>query len=119
MPRQNQPKANQTLIYALNGPDLFRHHCAPCHGVDAKGDGPAAKSLRVRPPDLRLIAKRNSGKFPTERVRKMIIDDVPPAHGSREMPVWGPIFHQVEEDRDYGAIRVENLLKYLESIQEK
>jgi len=49
----------------------------------------------------------------------MIVDDVPPPHGSREMPVWGPIFHQVEEDRDYGAIRVGNLLKYLESIQEK
>ena len=98
---------------------MFRHHCAPCHGVDAKGGGPAAPSLRVNPPNLRFITKRNGGKFPAERVRKMIVDDVPPPHGSREMPVWGPIFHQVEEDRDYGAIRVGNLLKYLESIQEK
>ena len=39
------------------------------------------------------------------------------SHGSREMPVWGPIFHQVEEDVDRGNVRVENLVTYLESIQ--
>jgi len=39
------------------------------------------------------------------------------SHGSREMPVWGPIFHQVEEDVDRGPVRLENLVKYLESLQ--
>jgi mono/diheme cytochrome c family protein len=39
------------------------------------------------------------------------------SHGSREMPVWGPIFHQVEEDVDRGNVRVENLVEYLQSIQ--
>jgi len=39
------------------------------------------------------------------------------AHGSREMPIWGPIFHQIEEDIDRGHVRMENLVKYLESIQ--
>jgi hypothetical protein len=38
-------------------------------------------------------------------------------HGSREMPVWGPIFSQVEADVDRGPVRMENLVKYLESIQ--
>jgi len=33
------------------------------------------------------------------------------------MAIWGPIFHQVEEDRDYGSLRLGNLSKYLESIQ--
>jgi hypothetical protein len=33
------------------------------------------------------------------------------------MPVWGPIFHQVEEDRDYGAVRLHNLTEYIRSIQ--
>ena len=56
--------------------------------------------------------------FPSARVRKMISgDEVLASHGSREMPIWGPIFHQVEEDRDFGAVRLENLAKYLESIQ--
>jgi mono/diheme cytochrome c family protein len=39
------------------------------------------------------------------------------SHGTRELPVWGPIFHQVEEDVDRGNVRLENLVKYLESIQ--
>jgi len=33
------------------------------------------------------------------------------------MPIWGPIFHQIEEDVDRGHVRIENLVKYLESIQ--
>jgi hypothetical protein len=35
------------------------------------------------------------------------------------MPVWGPIFHQVERDRDWGSVRLENLATYIESIQKK
>jgi hypothetical protein len=44
-------------------------------------------------------------------------DEVVAAHGSRAMPVWGPIFHQIERDRDYGNIRLQNITKYVESIQ--
>jgi hypothetical protein len=29
----------------------------------------------------------------------------------------GPIFHQVQEDRDYGEVRLQNLTNYLKSIQ--
>jgi len=39
------------------------------------------------------------------------------AHGSREMPIWGPIIHQVEGDEDWGNVRLDNLMRYLESIQ--
>ena len=35
------------------------------------------------------------------------------------MPIWGPIFHELEVDRDLGNMRVENVTKYLESIQRK
>jgi hypothetical protein len=44
-------------------------------------------------------------------------EEVLASHGSREMPIWGPIFHQVESDVDRGNVRLENLVKYLESIQ--
>lgn len=51
-------------------------------------------------------------------VRESIMgEQVVVAHGSREMPVWGPVFHQVEGDMDWGNVRLENLVKYLESIQ--
>lgn len=115
------PGANSQLpplIRSLKGPELFRAYCASCHGVDAKGNGPAAPALKVKPPDLTLLARRNGGQFPEERVRKIIEgEESPVAHGSREMPVWGPVFHQIEEDVDRGHVRVDNLVKYLESIQ--
>ncbi len=112
------PQAPQSLIYSIKGPDLYRAYCASCHGLTGRGDGPAAPALKAKIPDLTLLARNNGGVFPTARVRKMISgDEVLAAHGSREMPIWGPIFHQVEEDRDFGAVRLENLAKYLESIQ--
>ena len=43
----------------------FETHCASCHGTDAKGKGPFVSNLKVAPPDLTLLAKRNAGGFPT------------------------------------------------------
>jgi mono/diheme cytochrome c family protein len=106
------------LIRSVEGPDLFRAYCASCHGVTGKGAGPAAPALKAKVPDLTLLAKTNRGKFPAVRVREVIMgDEVMLAHGSREMPVWGPIFHQVESDVDRGNVRLANLVEYLELIQ--
>jgi cbb3-type cytochrome c oxidase subunit III len=119
---QSQPndKAYERLIPSLKGPDLFRSYCAPCHGTEGHGDGPVAPALKAAIPDLTIIAKRNGGNFPAKRISDLIAgEDVVVAHGSREMPVWGPIFHQVEYDRDYGNIRMKNLVDYLRSIQQK
>ena len=122
-PQTSQPKSQtegQPLISSLEGPDLFRAYCAPCHGTDGKGNGPAAAALKTKPPDLTTITRRNGGKFPAKRVGETIAgNDRIAAHGSREMPIWGPIFHQVESDRDWGYVRLENLTKYLESVQQK
>jgi mono/diheme cytochrome c family protein len=114
-------KQYEQLIYSVRGPDLFRAHCAACHGPDGKGDGPAASGLKTKPADLTVLAKNNGGKFPMQRVQKFISGDDPSllVHGSREMPVWGPIFHQIEEDQDLGNVRLQNLIKYLETIQQK
>lgn len=106
------------LIRSVKGPDLFRAYCAPCHGLNAKGDGPAAPALRTKVPDLTLLARNNHGQFPAERVRQSIMGDkLVAAHGSREMPIWGPIFHQVAADVDWGNVRVANLIEYIQSIQ--
>ncbi len=108
------------LIASVEGPDLYRSYCASCHGREATGRGPAAAALKSPVPDLTTIARRNSGIFPKDRIRKIISgDDTLISHGSREMPVWGPVFHQVERDRDWGNVRLENLAKYIESIQKK
>ena len=79
-----------------------------------------ASSLKTKVPDLTLLAKNNKGQFPSARVRTMIAgDETLKSHGSREMPIWGPIFHQIENDQDLGNVRLANLVKYLESIQQK
>ena len=46
-------------------------------------------------------------------------DDLLSAHGSKEMPIWGPIFHEIEFDQDLGNVRLENVTKYLEFLQRK
>jgi mono/diheme cytochrome c family protein len=124
---QTGPKTQQEtkeqlkqLIYSVKGPDLFRAHCAACHGSDAKGGGPLGSALKSKPADLTVLAKNNGGQFSSARVRKTITgDDVLASHGSREMPIWGPIFHQIEADQDFGNVRLKNLVKYLESIQQR
>jgi mono/diheme cytochrome c family protein len=110
----------ETLIYSVKGPDLFRAHCAACHGEDGRGRGPLASVLKTKVPDLTVLAKNDGGDFPTALVRKIIVgEDVLISHGSREMPIWGPISHQIESDQDWGNVRLENLVKYLQSIQQK
>jgi len=118
--RQKQKAPSGPLIHSLQGPDLYHAYCASCHGADAQGSGPAAPALNTRVPDLTTIAQRNGGVFPAERVRKIITgDETLVAHGSQDMPIWGPIFHQVEEDRDYGSVRLQNLTSYVQSLQKK
>lgn len=106
------------LIQSLSGADLYHAHCASCHGVAGKGDGPVASALTTKMPDLSTISQRSGGVFPVARVRKIISgDEVILGHGTREMPIWGPVFHQIQEDRDYGEIRLQNITDYLKSMQ--
>jgi mono/diheme cytochrome c family protein len=106
------------LIQSVKGPDLFREYCSPCHGPDANGKGLMAPALKAPVPDLTQLAKRNHGLFPESHVRGVLNGDVSLiSHGSQEMPIWGPLFHQVENDQDWGNVRLANLIKYLQSIQ--
>jgi mono/diheme cytochrome c family protein len=115
----HSPQNDIKLIDSIQGPALFRTYCASCHGLDAKGNGPMAPLLKVRPGDLTRIAIRNRGLFPMQQVQKIISGEEQPnsGHGSREMPVWGPIFSQVTRDVDLGRVRVDNLSRYLRDIQ--
>jgi mono/diheme cytochrome c family protein len=109
------------LIESIQGPALYAAYCAVCHGKDLRGGGPMARSLKAATPDLTTIAARSGGKFPLARVQRIVSgeEQIPGGHGSREMPVWGPIFSQVAWDQDLGRIRVYNLAKHLESLQRK
>jgi mono/diheme cytochrome c family protein len=119
----------------------YMNYCASCHGVDAKGNGPLAPTLKIAPSDLTVITKKNKGNFPYTLLRKTIESrelGLARAHGPREMPVWGPVFAAEPEGpvpggasgAYYGVsavqcehlaarVRIMNIVDYIESIQEK
>lgn len=120
--QQAKSRATETSSKSIaSGKTLFTQHCASCHGDDAKGAGPAAIALKKQPPDLTALAKRNHGKFPYDQVSKTITGDFEaPAHGSREMPVWGPLFLALAHENSREAERLTtNLTDYIKSIQVK
>jgi mono/diheme cytochrome c family protein len=104
----------------------FQRTCATCHGVDAKGGGPAAKTLNVKPADLTQLRKQHGGVFLFWRVYEKINgkDEAPiRGHGAREMPIWGERF-RIEgragsEQQMSVRGRILSLVHYLESIQEQ
>ena len=114
VPRLRAQEANrqgqQYVIPALDGLTLLMSYCAVCHGRAADGRGPMAQILKTAVPDLTKIAKTNGGVFPVERVENIIAGTEPSGlgHGTREIPVWGPLFSQITSDRDYGKVRLYN-----------
>ena len=110
--------------------DDFIIWCSGCHGDDGKGGGPVAIALKTKPADLTGIAGRSGGTFDREQVyRKISGLDMPASHGTSDMPVWGAWFvHQavgegvlIEDARTAAkeaTQRINNLVKYLESLQQ-
>lgn len=106
---------------AASGKQTYMQYCASCHGVDARGDGPAAFVLKTPPADLTTLAKRHGGKFPYEYVFDVLRFGMRVvAHGSSDMPIWGPIFGSMD-NYDEVAVRkrIKDLSDYLASLQQK
>ena len=116
----------------ITGNGQFRAHCAQCHGMDGKGEGPMAPALKVKPTDLTLLAKNNGGVFPEEKVFNSINGTSQiAAHGTEgtgttPMPVWGLAFRASTESgtgADFTPQEVDRkiklLVEYIKSIQEK
>jgi len=104
---------------AASGKEMFDAYCAACHGADGKGNGPAASALKKLPPDLSLLAQKNGGTFPTMRVMSSIRDVTQNVHGSKDMPVWGPVLKSVSPNDATVAQRISNLTGYIQSLQVK
>ena len=104
-----------------SGEAMYKQFCAACHGAHAQGNGPAASSLRTQPPDLTTLAKRHGGKFPYDYVSSILrFGPGSSAHGSSEMPTWGPIFQYLDKNNERAVQqRIKNLCNYLASLQEE
>ena len=115
---QSPPSAPAFLGESLVGKDSFEAYCAACHGSDARGGGPVARALKGTPADLTALASRNRDVFPRERVRAALTGAgrTVSAHGTTEMPIWGPLFRAFESDARV-QVRIDNLVNYLETIQ--
>jgi len=106
---------------ADSGKAMYDAYCAACHGVDGKGTGPAAPAMKSAVPDLTALAKSHGGTYPAFSVAETLRVTRPmAAHGSSDMPVWGPIFsHVSHQDKAVIQQRIHNLNMYIESLQAK
>ena len=103
----------------------FQRSCASCHGADARGNGPTASILSVKPADLTQMKKKHGGTFLFWRTYDTISgrgEEVAiRGHGTREMPIWGDRFRLepgVNEQYALGVRgRLLSLVHYLQSIQ--
>ncbi len=116
-----QDRTTSSAYNTIEGAKIFQYRCAMCHGVDGRGQGPDSVVLKHSTPDLTLISQRRGGKFPYQRVKDIIDGEKTGllSRGNREMPIWGPIFHAVESDQDWGEVRLNAITRHLESIQQK
>lgn len=119
---ERPPPAPPDTVLAELGEPVYLRHCAACHGADGRGDGPSAGALRVAPADLTRISARRGGVFPDGEIARFIDGRFAvPAHGTREMPIWGERLGdqipdaEVSEEVVRGQISV--VLEYLKSIQ--
>jgi len=105
--------------YMPSGEQTYRQYCGACHGSDARGAGPLARLLTTPPSDLTTLAKRHQGKFPYEYVSSVLeFGPGVSAHGSSDMPTWGPIFRSFDNQNERVVRRrIKNLCDYLASLQ--
>ncbi len=105
---------------SMAGRDLYEFYCASCHGKDGRGNGPIAPMLKTPPTDLTTIGARSHGVFPRAYVEGYVTNSsqlLTPAHGTAEMPIWGPIFYALDPSDTRARIRVENVVGYVETLQ--
>ncbi|MGB8260371.1 MAG: cytochrome c [Terracidiphilus sp.] len=110
-----------TRTAATNGKQMYVNYCAPCHGMDGKGQGPVAPSLKTAPTDLTVLSRNNHGRFLDTHVVAVLQNGIDiPSHGTAEMPVWGPILGKLNRQNTQDRmLRVSNLVRFLDSLQTK
>ena len=81
---------------------------------------PAASTIKIQPPNLRTLAKRNGGQFPRDAVEAYIDGRKPvEAHGDRLMPVWGDFLQMPSDNGSQEPVRrrIAALADFIERLQ--
>jgi hypothetical protein len=83
-----------------------------------QGPRPSRRSPQDSAGRSHQLAHRNNGKYPSIEVENAIEGGgVFLAHGTKDMPVWGPIFSVAGNQPLNGKLRVYALTKYIEQFQ--
>lgn len=108
-------------ISPADGKGMYSSYCAPCHGVNGKGNTPIASSLKRTPPDLTMLSRNNHGVYPSEHVIGVIGHGTSTSgHDRAEMPDWAARLASIDHnDKLATPLRISNLSKYLETLQSK
>lgn len=106
-----------------SGKMMYDSYCAVCHGVDGRGNGPAAPALKEPATDLTQMSKKNGGDFPDAHVYAVLqFGTETAAHGTKDMPVWGPALRSLDKGSPTSEMlehqRLVNLTNYLRSLQD-
>jgi mono/diheme cytochrome c family protein len=98
------------------GEGIYRRYCASCHGVEGRGDGPAASALSPSPTDLTRLHTSEADLMRLIDGRRTIR-----AHGTAEMPVWGEVFEKELTDEPFkqrtSLLKVHSLAQYTRGLQ--
>lgn len=121
--QQNVPSGQSADL----GKSEYDAHCAVCHGLAGKGDGPSAKALKDVVADLTVMSKKNNGMYPYKHVYDTIMGFKPfLAHGTKDMPIWGLNYYAESYSRNpyydpqgYAFARVLALTEYIYRLQQK
>lgn len=76
LPKTKEFEEDEDAI--ARGAELYKHHCAQCHGPSGKGDGKLAEALKIKPANLQKL----NPKLPNYYLNIEI------NHGKGSMPQW-------------------------------
>jgi mono/diheme cytochrome c family protein len=124
---EKKPEVKKVVIKqtsASSGKEMFTQYCAPCHGVDGAGNGPAASAMKTQPTNLTQLAKKHDGYYPANTVAGVLKfgsgGGANPAHGSADMPIWRPLLQSLDKYHDsVMQQRISNIVTYIETLQAK
>jgi mono/diheme cytochrome c family protein len=110
-------------VAGKNGHEMYDQLCAVCHGMEGKGDGPAARALSQPVPDLTQIGTGATSKYSHAQLKRVIAGKSRAVHQDLVgMPLWETEFQYVHRSWNgqprttYARVKINSLAEYVEGL---